>query len=171
MVRRPADAPLPHKAEPVPGHLAHPLGVEPVRRPESGHDHPDRGDLAEGVNQGDLARLAFDLTVLDQPADGAVQRLVHRAGGPSGLGHALEQVDHQGGGIDAGYIAGPDNNLHYALVTSSSLANSACYDALTLDPVAPARRAISASTEEPPPDESTVKWLPPMGSSWEAMWQ
>ena len=82
---------------------------------DEARDHDTgRGNLAECVDQRQIAVLAPAVAVGDDARDGAVQRLVDGAGAAAGPGDALEEVDHDGVGLVLRDVAPFDADLHGA---------------------------------------------------------
>ena len=71
-------------------HVADRLHLELVTLAQADHYDALGLQLALRVQHADLALLAADLAVLDEPGDSAIQRLVQRGGASTGLCDAFE---------------------------------------------------------------------------------
>src|SRR3989304_6205937 len=109
------EAPPPQKARQVGGEGAHLVDGKLARLAEPGDDDARRRDLAQRMDQGELAQLAAHVAGGDERADGAAHRPVDGAGGAAGPRDALEEAGDDGGSGEGAGVGGLDLDLHVYL--------------------------------------------------------
>ncbi len=70
------------------------------------------GQLAEGVDEGELAELAANVAAANEVADRAAEGAIDRTRAAAGTRDALEEVDDDGVCLERGDVAGLDFDLH-----------------------------------------------------------
>src|SRR5262249_5356300 len=93
------------------GHLAHALGRELLRVTQA-HDDDALEAPAGRIEHDDLAVLAGEVLGLQELAQRAARRPVHRLRGAGEPGCAFEHADHEGVGVHAFRCAAADEDLH-----------------------------------------------------------
>ncbi len=92
--------------------VAHAVDREFGALAQPGDEHARRRELAERVDERQLAPLAADVARGDELADHAGERAVDGARGAAGRGDAFEQVDDDALRLGSGDVAGFDLDLH-----------------------------------------------------------